>query len=201
MIKIIHLLFLGIVLTIIVGCKTANLTYQNSAVHLQLDDEHFQVEGKTLHQYTDNYANLFLVQKLLRLKDGSIIIYEEAKTDDLYEFNYSAIPTIKAVFDARSVTQIYFKSSFYLLQLTLQDGSILNLAAENIDDQRLAYVYGMNTGEFKKMIKKLTIQNVPLQTQRVVTLSNDKSAIQSRWNTKKINFIPLVTPVRYIYGL
>ncbi len=201
MIKIIHLVLLGIVLAGITGCNTSSLTYQNATVNLQLDDNHFQVQGKTLHVHTDNYANIFLTQRILRLNDGSIVVYEEAKTDDLYEFNYSAIPTIKAVFDARAVSQIYFKSSFYLLQLTLQDGSILNLAAENIDDQRLAYVYGMNTGEFRKMLKQFATDKSPIQTQRVVSLRNDKSAIQSRWNSKKINFIPLVTPVRYVYGI
>ncbi len=201
MTKIIKLFFFIIILLSFVGCQMSQLTYENNELGLQVDDNHISAKGTTLYHHTDNYANLFLSQRVLRLNNGSIVTYEEARTDSLYEFNLVPRLTIKAVFEAREVRQVYFKSSFYLIQLILKDGSVLNIAAEQFDDQRLAYVYGISTGELRKLLKKLGANEPYPLIENVRTLRNDQSALLSKWNTKKINFIPLVEPVRYIFGI
>ncbi len=201
MTKIIKLFFFIIILLSFVGCQMSQLSYENNELGLQVDDNHISAKGTTLYHHTDNYANLFLSQRVLRLNNGSIVTYEEARTDSLYEFNLVPRLTIKAVFEAREVRQVYFKSSFYLIQLILKDGSVLNIAAEQFDDQRLAYVYGISTGELRKLLKKLGANEPYPLIENVRTLRNDQSALLSKWNTKKINFIPLVEPVRYIFGI
>ncbi len=201
MTKIIKSLLFMVILLGVTGCQMSQLSYKNGALELQVDNHHIHVKGSTLYHHSDNYSNLFLSQKVLRLKSGNIVTYEEARTDDLYEFNLLPIQTIRAIFNARAVTQVYFKSSFYLLQLLLQDGSTLNIVMEQFDDQRLAYAYGMNNGEFRNLLKQLgASSNVPL-IQNVRTLGSKQNAILSDWNTKKINFIPLVTPVKYVFGI
>ncbi len=201
MVNTLKILFSTLILLSITGCQMSQLSYKNGELGLQIDNNHINAKGTTLYHHTDNYANLFLSQRVLRLNNGSIVTYEEARTDSLYEFNLVPRLTIKAVFEAREVRQVYFKSSFYLIQLILQDGSVLNIAAEQFDDQRLAYVYGMSTGELRKLLKQLGASAPYPLIENVRTLRNNQSALLSRWNTKKINFIPLVEPVRYIFGV
>ena len=187
--------------SVITGCGMSSMSYKNGDVQIQLDKNHFQISGTTLMKNSSNYGKLFLNQRVLRLADNSLVVYENARTDDMYEFNMEAVPTIKAVFDARDVRVVYFKSSFYLMQLILDDGRVLNLAADHFDDQVLSFIYGMSNAQMRRMAGQFEPGAKIDLISPVVTFHSAKRAIISRWNSQKINFIPLITPVRYLFGL
>lgn len=189
-------------LAIFGGCKTADLSYANGELSLQVNENHLKVNGATLNHHRDSFGNLYLLQETIKLKDGSIVVYERARTDDLYEFNLLPMQTIRILFDAYKMNVIYFKSSFYLVQMILRDGRILNIAVEQFDDQQLSFVYGMSNAQFRNIQKQLDPQAAqkPL-IEKVITLPQGSAAIFSRWSVRKVQFVPLITPVRYIYGL
>ena len=195
-------LLLFALLAILSGCNTSELSYAQGKLSLQVDNNHLKVSGTTLSSRNDSFGNLYLRQDMIKLKDGSIVVYERAKTDDQYEFNLIPVQTIQSLFDARKVIPIYYKSSFSLLQLILIDGRVLNVVAEQLDDQQLTLIYGMSNTQLINIQKQLDPQAAqkPL-IGSVITLPQDNGAIFSRWSTRKVQFVPLITPVRYIFGL
>ena len=195
-------LLLFALLAILSGCNTSELSYAQGKLSLQVDNNHLKVSGTTLSSRNDSFGNLYLRQDMIKLKDGSIVVYERAKTDDQYEFNLIPVQTIQSLFDARKVIPIYYKSSFSLLQLILIDGRVLNVVAEQLDDQQLTLIYGMSNTQLINIQKQLDPQAAqkPL-IGSVITLPQDNGAIFSRWSTRKVQFVPLITPVCYIFGL
>ena len=195
-------LFAVALLAILSGCQTSDLSYAQGELSLQVNQNHLKVNGTTLSSHNDSFGNLYLRQEIIKLKDASIVVYERAKTDDLYEFNLLPMQTIRILFDAYKINVIYFKSSFYLIQMILRDGRILNMAVEQFDDQQLSFVYGMNNAQLRNIQKQLDPQSTqkPL-TEKVITLPAGNGAIFSRWSVRKVQFVPLITPIRYIYGL
>ena len=199
---LVKFLLLFALLAVLGGCKMADLSYTEGKLSLQVDNNHLSVNGSTIKSHKDSFGNLYLDQKTIKLKDGSIVVYERVRTDNLYEFNLIPLQTIHSVFDAHRVISIYNKSSFYLFQLVLRDGRILNVAAEEFDDQRLTLVYGFSNAQLRNILKQLDPRAVqkPL-IEKVITLPEGRGAIYSKWSVQKVQFVPLITPVRYIYGL
>ena len=157
------ILFPIALLAILSGCKTADLSYAQGVLSLQVDNNHLNVNGTTLSSRNDSFGNLYLRQNMIKLKDGSIVVYERLMTDNLYEFNLIPLQTIHSVFDARRVISIWNKSSFYLFQLVLRDGRILNVAAEEFDDQRLTLVYGFSNTQLRNIQNNKMKQNLQLK--------------------------------------
>ena len=190
------------VLLLLGGCNMSDLSYQKGHLTIQVNDKHLQISGRPSYRQTNSFGNLYLTQEMLRLKNGSQVAYERASTDPLYEFNLTPVQTIKAVFDARRVNVIYFKSSFYLAQLILWDGSVLNLVMEQFDDQRLTFVYGMPTSQMRKLLMDLDAPDIlsPM-AERVITLPKNSHTFLSRWSVQLVQLTPLITPLRYNMGL
>ncbi len=193
-------LFSVIVLVILSACSTTDLSYKNNTLALQVDGKHLQVNGTRLGQHKDNFSNLYLAYEVLKLDAGNIIVYEKARTDSSYEFNFTTMRTIQIVFDVIDVRQIYFSSSFYILQLTLQDGRVLNTIVEQLEDQSLNLAYGMSNKQVNDLLRQLDAKAFRPLKQNVITIKDPQRAILSRWTTKKVHFAPLIVPVRF-FGL
>ena len=127
-------------LAFLTGCSTTDLSYKNSQLVLQVNDKHLQVDSRFINNRMNNFGTLFIDQKLLQLSEGNMVVYEKARTDDMYEFYYPTIDTIKIVFDARYVRVVYFSSSFYIMQVILADGRPLNVIVEQLEDKSLNIV-------------------------------------------------------------
>jgi len=154
------------------------------------------MHGTSLGQHRENFSNLFLSYKVLKLDAGNIVVYEKARTDSRYEFNFPTMTTIQVVFDAIEVKKVYFSSSFYILQLTLQNGKTLNTIVEQLEDQSLNLAYGMSNKQISDLLRQLNAQAFRPLTQNVISIKNVNNAILSRWTTKKVNFTPLIVPIR-----
>ncbi len=196
------LLFSLTALALLGGCGGfTNLTYDNNQLSLQINEKHLDVHGDTLVHHKDNFGNLYLLQDTIKLKDGSIVVYEKAQTDTDYELNFSAGKSAEIVFESRNIKQIYFDQGFFLYQIQLRDGRILNLAVEQFADQSISFVYGMSTAQMRKMLKQLGATSSQPLVENVITLPQGKEAIKSRWNSKKIYFAPLIRAQVLIGGV
>jgi argonaute-like protein implicated in RNA metabolism and viral defense len=198
MFKIIkQLLFITLIL-LISGCGTSNISYQNEQLSLQINKSHLQVHGTQVDQRKENFSTLFLTKNLLRLDDGSLIVYEDARTDMQYQFDPTATRSIDIIFDAKRVVKVYYNALIYAFQVVLKDNRVLNVLATQSYDQELKMVYGMSTEKLNSMLKNLDPNAKPVHYNNVINLSHEPTPFMSRWTTWKVHFVHLVVPLRRI---
>jgi hypothetical protein len=195
------LLSTGIALLFLTACgPTSNLNYHNGQLSIQLSDQNLQLQGTQVKLNRENFSILFLRQSLLRLEDGTMVMYEDAKTDLQYQFDPITTTSISVIFDAKSMVRVYANNFLYAYQIILPDNRILNLIASQSYDQELQMVYGMSTKKLDSMLRKLDQNAQPAYYKNVIDLSREANPLISRWTTKKINFYPLVIPLRRFGG-
>jgi len=199
--KIISTLLTITVTLMISGCGIpSNLTYNNKQLTIQVEKEYLQLDGTLVNERRDNFNSLFLSQKVLRLKEGNLVVYEDARTDLDYEFEPPIMHSIKIIFEAKSVIMVYGKGHLYAYQLILKDGRLLNIIAQQGDTQQLKFVYGMSTSQLNKMLKQLDPDARGAYYKQVIQLHDDRNAILSKWNVQKVHFVPLVVPLAKMMG-
>ncbi len=198
--KITRLAFATMIALVISGCGMSRLSYDNKQLTVQVEKAYLQMDGTLLGERRDNFSSLFLSQKVLRLNEGNLIVYEDARTDLSYEFEPPITRSIKIIFEAKSVIMVYGKSHLYAYQLILKDGRILNVVAEQGDTQQLKFVYGMSTAQLNKMLKQLDPDARGAYYKQVIRLQDEGHAILSKWSVLKINFVPLVVPLARMMG-
>ena len=191
-------LFSIITLLVLSACSTTDLAYKNNKLALQVDGKYLQMNATQLERHQDNFSSLYLAYEILQLDAGNMVVYEKARTDNRYQFNFTAMQTIQIVFDAIEVRKVYFSSSFYILQLTLQDGRTLNTIVEQLEDQSMNIAYGMSNKQVNELLRQLNAKAFRPLKQNVISIKNPQAAIFSRWTTQKVDFIPLIIPVRLL---
>jgi hypothetical protein len=182
-------------LFILSACSNSILNYDKSTLNLRVDNVLLQVHGTQLKTNRENFSILFLDQKLIRLDDGSMVVYEYGRTDMAYEFANTTRRTIDTVFDARQIVEVYSKALVYAYQIVLADGRILNAVVSQSYDQEISMVYGMSSEKLDKMLKKLNSLARPVPYRHAITLEHEPNPLLSKWTTWKINFVPLVQPL------
>ena len=182
-------------LLILSACSNSTLTYDKSKLNLRVANVQLQIHGTQLKSNRENFSILFLDQRLIRLDDGSMVMYEYGRTDMDYEFANTTHRTIDIVFDAQQIVEVYNKALIYAYQIILPDGRILNAVVSQSYDQEISMVYGMSSEKLDQMIKRLNPLAKPVPYRHVVTLEHEPNPLLSRWTTWKINFVPLVQPL------
>ncbi len=198
--RVVKLLITIFMLVFLAGCSTTDISYKNNQLVLQLNGKQFQFDSRFINHRMENFATLFIDQQLLQLNEGNMVVYEKARTDDMNEFYFPTIDTIKIVFDARYAGVIYFSSSFYIMQVILADGRPLNVIVEQLEDQSMNMVYGMTNKQINNLLNQLDSQERMPVDQHVITLDSQQNAILSRWTTYKVNIMQLVGPKRDLMG-
>lgn len=194
--KIINLLSLSLMAMLFNGCATSNLSYQNENINLRIDNASLQVHGVTLEKKLDNFSTLFLTQKLLRLDDGSLVVFEDAETDMQYRFEPTTPRSIKIIFDAKQVIRVHYNTFIYAFQVVQKDNRVLNVLVAQSYDQELQMVYGMSTKKLDEMLNELDQNAKPAYYKNVIDLSKESSPYISQWTTQKVHIVPLVVPIQ-----
>jgi len=177
------------------GCGSSDMQYQPGSLAFTVEHNHILLDAALLQQKREYFRTLVIDQKVLKLKEGNLLVYEDANTDLSYEFDPATIHIIRSVFDARAVLRVYAKSNMYAFQVTRLNGQILNVLAQQDESQRLRFVYGMSTKQMNHMLKQLDSSAPLAPYSNVLTLQNAKHAILTHWTTMKVDFLPLVKPV------
>jgi len=173
----------------------SELSYNKSTLNLRVENKTLQVQGTELKSNNENYTILYLEQKLLRLDDGSMVMYEHGDTDIEYEFAQITSRTVDIVFDTRKMVKVYDHALVYAYQLILADSRVLNVVVSQSFDQEFTMVYGMSSNKLDKMLKKLNPLSKPVPYRHAITLEHEPNPLLSRWTTWKINFVPLIQPL------
>ena len=198
MTEITKLLVSIVLILLISACATSNISYTNEQLSLQINDSFLQVHGTQLKQNRENFSTLFLTQNLLRLDDGSLVVYEDARTDMQYQFDPTATRSIGIIFDAKRVVKVYYNALIYAFQVVLKDNRVLNVLATQSYDQELKMVYGMSTEKLNSILKNLDPNAKPVHYNNVINLSHEPTPFMSQWTTWKVHFVPLVVPLRHM---
>jgi hypothetical protein len=189
-----------LLLALMTACSTTDLSYRDGYVTLQLNQNRLQIPAKKLSSKIDNFSTLIVTHQLLQLDDGSMAVFDKARTDDRYEFYYPTPETIRIVFDARAVRQVYYDHSFYAFQLILSDGSWLNVIVEQLEDQSLNMLYGMDNQALSRLLQRLHDRAGGGLHEPVRTIQGKQGAILSNWTIYKVNVMQLVGPRRDLMG-
>ena len=179
---------------IIHGCTSSGIQYDSNTLAFQVEENQLMLDATLLAQKREYFRTLVINQKVLKLKEGNILVYEDAQTDISYEFDPATIHIIRSVFDARGVLRVYARSNMYAFQVTRFNGQVVNVLAQQDESQRLRFVYGMSTRQLNTMLKQLDSTAPLAPYSRVLTLHHPKQSILTRWTTMKVDFLPLVKP-------
>jgi len=199
--KIISTILAITVTFIISGCgASSNLHYNNKQLTIQVAEEYLQLDGTLINEHRDNFSSLYLSQKVLRLNEGNVVVYEDARTDLDYEFEPPIMHSMKIIFEAKSVIMAYGKDHLYVYQLILKDGRLLNVIAQQGDTQQLKFIYGLSTAQLNKIIKQLDPNAGGAYYKQVIQLQDERNAILSKWDMQKVHFVPLVVPLAKMMG-
>ena len=194
--KIKTLFFSFTVILLINSCATSNMVYKNEQLILQMNDSQLQVHGTALEQRTKSFNALSLTQNLLRLDDGSIVAYEEVRTDMQYHFYHTTRRSIEILFNAKRVVSYYYKSHLYAFQVVLKDNRIINVLARQSHDKKLKMVYGLSTKKLNSILKKLDTNAPTFTYNTVIDLNHEPTPFMTQWTIWNVHFVPLVIPRR-----
>lgn len=197
MIQKIKTLFVSFTVTLLINsCATSNMLYKHEQLILQMNDVQFQLHGTALEQQQKSFNALSLTQNLLRLDDGSMVAYEEVRTDMQYHFYHTTRRSIEILFNAR-VIKYYYKRHLYAFQVVLKDNRIINVLARQSHDKKLKMVYGLSTEKLNRILKRLDTNAPTFTYNNVIDLNHEPTPFMTQWTIWNIHFVPLVMPMRH----
>jgi len=186
----VFLLFLG-------GCggSYTDIVYRNGRLSLQLEKGISALKASTILEKKTNFVSLFLQQSVLALKEGNLVVFENARTDLSYEFEPMLVRTVGVVFETRKRIPLFYHDHLYVCQLILSDGHLLNLIAWQYDSQQLKLLYGMSNQELAALLQPLVPDLILPFAGEGLKLYHPKDAILTHWDDRKVHFYPLVVPL------
>ncbi len=194
--KILNIILIS---TLFLGCSITTLSYDNQNLSLSLDGEHIKIGAKTLKSESENYGNLYLSRRVLRLDNSTLLVYEKVRVDDQYELNFSTTKTVEIVFETKKISRVYSHKGLYLYQLLLKEHKVLNLVVEQFLDQEIVFIYGMKSSQMRELLKDINATTARALVDDVVVLDG-RDVVKSRWSSQKVHFAPLITPLRVVFG-
>ncbi len=183
------------------SCAISKINYNQNRLTLQIGEKSLLLNTILVHKSINNFSSLFIYKNILRLKKGNIIVYEDAKTDLSYEFSPPTTTILRVVFEARSAVMIYANSNLYAFRVTLNNGNILNVIAQQDETQSLQLIYGMSNTQLNATLQQLDPNVQTFSYREAMTLSSTSDASLTKWDTRKVHFYPLVIPLSFSPGL
>jgi len=185
-------------LLLLVGCNSADINYNGRQLTMQVGKDVLQIDGRLIKQKMLNFRTLTVLQKFIQTPEGNLIVYEDAKTDINYEFQFTLRHITQIVFDAARIKLLYTTPKMQIFQLQLSNGQILNVIAQQSESQEIKYMYGMNAKQLDRILKSLHADVRYTPYRDIAQLRNTFSAMQSRWTDWKVHFVPLVVPYQTV---
>jgi hypothetical protein len=195
-------LAIGSILFLLSGCGGfSHVGYYQNRFVLQAGQNQLALDGQLLRERRDNFTSLFLKQDIIRLKEGGVVVYEDVRTDLDYEFEPMITRIVKIVFEANRIIPVYGGNHLFAYQILFSNGKMLNVIAQQSTTQHLKLLYGMSTPELNKILKALDPSaRGAYYSKQVIQLTDPEHAIMSKWDVKKIHFVPLVVPLSRFMG-
>lgn len=182
------------------GCLSSSLKLdKNDNLVLKYNSKNLELANSVKERKSLNFKDLFVTIYKLQNKQGRILFYEEAQTDESFEFNYGGLYTLMYVFDDRlEYEEVYKRNNLRLVQLKLKNSSYLNVMIQDGDTQSYTFSYGFSNKEFLSIAKKIKVkeeEKIKKLKYEAITFSESSKPL-SNWNDILIFFTPLIVPFR-----
>ena len=193
-------IFVLLLLLVITGCGSSALLLKSDTITLSIDQVDKYLKTQPHKTINHNFQTLYISQHILRQDEGKYIVFEETRTDPNYQYEPGTQKSIEIIFETDKIIKVYGKNFLNFYQLVLKDGRMLNLIAQQNDDQELTLLYGMDTHTFNRIITHFDAQAKKANHYNVLQITEDSNAIQTKWNVRKIHFEPLIVPLMLLMG-
>ncbi len=178
---------------------STSLKLENGTVFLQIDRTTVKLDTTILKEEYLDLPTVMITQSVLTDDLGSLLVFERAVTDELYQFDHrSKAQLIKATFDATKVAEIYEIGNLAFYQVFTDREDVIDLIVHQSDDQAIRFVYGFSDLEFRKILKMV----VPSEGQidkaikaDVLTFDDPNSALHTKWSTPLHTIDALIIPL------
>ncbi|MBL0709074.1 MAG: hypothetical protein JJW00_08510 [Sulfurimonas sp.] len=182
------------------GCLSSSLKLdKNDNLVLKYNSKNLELANSVKERKSLNFKDLFVTIYKLQNKQGRVLFYEEAQTDESFEFNYGGLYTLMYVFDDRlEYEEVYKRNNLRLVQLKLKNSSYLNVMIQDGDTQSYTFSYGFSNKEFLSIAKKIKVkeeEKIKKLKYEAITFSESSKPL-SNWNDILIFFTPLIVPFR-----
>jgi hypothetical protein len=178
----------------------SHISYRNGGLVISMDQAVSRLHAVETAKRVDSYKSLFIYQHILRLKEGNFIVYEDARTDQQYEFEPTMMRTIDVVFETHKKVLVYAHAHLHAYQLFLPNGKILNLIAQQSESQELQLLYGMSSAQMDRLLHSLDPHAPAAPYRNVLQINDPHHALQTHWDVQKVHFYPLVVPLPRLIG-
>ncbi len=150
------------------------------------------IEEKSL-----DFQTVHVQQKILEREDGSLLVLEESKTDEMYQYNFSTAKSVQMILDAKKINMLLQANNLYFAQAVMKNRETLNVIFRQSNDQSLTLLYGLGDTEFTEIIEALKSSEAPLEsdvTHDVVMMDNPEYAVKTEWSTPLHAIDGLIAP-------
>jgi len=189
-----YIVFTLFSLWLLSACGVSNIDYAQNKLSFQVEQNQLMLDAQLLNKERINFRTLAIDRKVLALKEGNLVVYEDGNTDMSYEFARSTTNIMQVVFESGSLVKVYAKSNLYAFQLILNAGNVLNVMAQQDESQRLRFVYGMSTMQLNTMLKQLDPSARLAPYKNALTFNKPNEIYFAKWTTMNVDFLPLVKP-------
>ncbi|MFT7003497.1 MAG: hypothetical protein ACJAWW_000846 [Sulfurimonas sp.] len=192
-----NLVLILLSLFILTGCVSSSLNLnKDKELVLKYNKSDLLLTNKVIDSSFLNFKDLFVTIYKLEDKEGRVLFYEDARTEENFEFTYSGLYTVMYVFDDRQKYNILYKrNNIQLVQFKLKDEKYLNVMIQASDSQRYSFAYGFSNKEFLEIANIIKVKGNDtigkLEHEGLVLDSSSKAL--SNWNAELVFFKPLIS--------
>ena len=191
---------IALIVFIVLTRSVSSLQLENGRTLLLKVDKHtIRLDTHSVGQKQLDFRTVTLSQTILKDKDGSLLVFEHAFTDDLYQFDHrSTQQTMKMIFDSQQVVTVYQRNNLAFYQVSLDGEDVINLIVHQSGDQVLSLAYGFGNVKFTQILKEIepshTAKAAKLQNSATV-ISNPEKAVKTKWSTVLNTIDSLIVPL------
>ncbi len=172
---------------------------EGQALLLEVNKQKVHFDTTSVEQKELAFGTVRIIQTILQEKEASLLVFERAVTDELYQFDHrSKAQLMKAAFDAKKLVEVYHVSNLAFYQLFTDDEEAINIIVHQSDDQAIRFAYGFSNTDFSKILETVATSERPMDTvlkAEAITFDDPDRAVRTRWNTPLHTIESLIIPL------
>lgn len=176
------ILRLALIMTMFLGCSTPSLYVEDrDTIGIEMDGKRIGTAVKEVKKDRVALDGVWVERTQYETREGDQIVYEAARTQAPYAFQYEVERSLRIIFEAKSVTRLKRIGNLGFYYIQLRDGSGLFAIAQNLNKKGIDMLYGLSRAQMTQAVADLGEKAVIEQEAQPLP---EHEAIISRWNPK-----------------
>ena len=190
---IILILFVAGIFLITYYYKQSSLTLVEEGVKLKVKEKQVLLNYRLKERAPLVFSNVNITQNTL-INESETTYFEVATTVSLYEFSQQTESLVRILFEAKSSNTIFSINGLRAMQVTLDDGQVINLFILDSDTKALYFFYGMSNSVFASTIHKLSgIKGDKLDLKDTIEVTGS----MTKWSVQHNDIDGIVSSIDY----